>query len=292
MTKNKLNLLFPLLCLALCLLFPSVCAAGARKGLAVSLEAALPAIYPSLILSCLLVRQSLPSEEKSFLLPFFLGLFCGFPVGAASTAALVRNGKLSVRDGERLLFFCNNASPAFLISYCGESILGDAKKGALLFFLQSLFSILFLFLFFGKRIFVRGSRTKNSRSSSLPWWKNLPLVLREATNSFLYIISCIIFFSFFTELIRHLFSLKKTPLTILGMFAELCGGLDRLRDLPVQIALPICALGCGFGGLSVHLQTAGILEDSPLSLGVHLKGKIVFSLLMLVGTLFLQKLLK
>lgn len=291
MTKNKLNLLFPFLCLTLCLLFPSVCAAGARKGLAVSLESALPAIYPALILSCLLVRQIKVSEGKSFLLPFFLGLFCGFPIGAATVAHLVRDGKLDVRDGERLLFFCNNASPAFLISYCGANILGDPKKGYLLFFLQSLFSILFLFFFFGKRLFVRRSRTDAKNAQHSAWWKNLPLALREATNSFLYIISCIIFFSFITELIRHLFSLKKAPLALLGIFAELCGGLEHLRNFPMEIALPLCAWGCGFGGLSVHLQTAGILEDSPLSSIAHLKGKIVFALLMLMGTLFLQKLL-
>ena len=291
MTKNRLNLFFPFLCLLLCLLFPSVCAAGARKGLTVSLKAALPAIYPALTLSCLLVHQVSRSERKSFLLPFFLGLFCGFPVGAAAVAALVRDHALSKKDGERLLFFCNNASPAFLISYCGETILGDAGKGIFLFFLQSILSAFFLFIFFGKRIFIREKDGAKEKKTFPSWWKNLPLALREATNSFIYIMSCIIFFSFFTELIRHLFSLTELPLTILGIASELCGGLERLRQFPPHLAFPLCAFGCGFGGLSVHLQTMGILDDASLSAKSHLYGKIVFSLLLFLSVLFFQKLL-
>lgn len=291
MTKNRLNLFFPLLCLVLCLLFPSVCAAGARKGLAVSLKAALPAIYPALTLSCLLVRQISRSGQKTFLLPFFLGLFCGFPVGAATVVALVRDHSLSKKDGERLLFFCNNTSPAFLISYCGETILGDVGKGVLLFFLQSILSAFFLFFFFGKRIFICEKSETKEKKPLPPWWKNLPFALREATNSFIYIMSCIIFFSFFTELIRHLFSLKELPLTVLGIASELCGGLERLRQFSPHIAFPLCALGCGFGGLSVHLQTMGILDDAALSAKSHLRGKIVFSLLLGLMALFFQKLL-
>ncbi len=291
MTKSKGNLFFPLLCMALCLIFPSVCAAGARKGLSVSLEAALPAIYPALILSCLLVRLATPSKEKAFLLPFFLGLVCGFPVGAATVSGLVQNQTLSKKDGERLLFFCNNASPAFLISYCGETILKDFRKGVLLFFLQSVLSAACLFFFFGKRIFAHKKEIGEKTESKPLWWKSLPLALRDATNSFIYIISCIIFFSFLTELLRHLFSLKNLPLALLGIFSELCGGLDRLQSLAPHLAFPLCALGCGFGGCSVHLQTAGILENATLSPLSHLKGKLFFATVLFILALFFEKLL-
>ena len=199
--------------------------------------------------------------------------------------------KLAAADGEKLLFFCNNAGPAFLISYCGEQILSDAKKGFFLFLMQSVFSSLFLLFFFGKRLFVRRGKTDFGKEKGPSFWKILPDAIREGTNSFIYIISCVIFFSFLNELIRYLFSLRGIFDAVIGIFTELCGGLTRLERLPTQLAFPLCALGCGWGGFSVHLQTAGILEGTPLSVKYHLAGKVVFSLLMFLSALFFQKLL-
>ena len=195
MTKTTANFLFPLLCLLLCLLFPSACAVGVSRGLHLSLEAALPALYPSLILSCLMVHSAKADGEKSFLLPFFLGLFCGFPVGAKATADLVSAGKITKKDGEKLLFFCNNAGPAFLISFCGKEVLGSLGKGVVLYLVQSAISLLFLLIFFGKRLFSSSKKAEKKKKPSLPFWRNLPLALRESTNSFIYIMSCVIFFS-------------------------------------------------------------------------------------------------
>jgi len=291
MTKSKLNLLFPLVCLVLCLLFPAVCAEGVRQGLAVSMESALPALYPSLVLSSLLTKVSSATGEKCFLIPFFLGICCGFPVGAASVATLVRDGKLSKTEGEKLIFFCNNAGAVFLVSFCGQGILGDAKKGFLLLILQSALSALFLFLFFGKRLLKRKKTEKSAVGSPLSLWKSFPSALRESAFSFLYIVSCIIFFSFFTQLIGHLFSMQGLPLSLLSLFTEICGGLIGLRHLPLSAAFPLCAMGCGWGGLSVHLQTAGILEESGLSYKNFLLGRALFAVSMLLLTLFLQKLL-
>ncbi len=291
MTKSKLNLLFPLLCLVLCLVFPAVCASGVRQGLHLSLDTALPALYPSLVLSSLLAKQSGEMGRRSFLIPFFLGLLCGFPVGAATAATLVREGSLTKKDGEKLLFFCNNASPAFLISFCGTAVLSDAKKGLFLYLLQSGFSTLCLLFFFGKRVFCKEKSAQKETEASRSFARLIPSALKDSANSFIYIMSCVIFFSFLTELVRHLFSLKGLLSASLGIFTELCGGLEGLRRLPEASAFPLCALGCGWGGLSVHLQTAGILEGSGLSLKYHLLGKVFFASAMLLSALFLQKLL-
>jgi len=291
MTKSTANFLFPFFCLALCLIFPTACSEGVARGLSLSLDAALPALFPALVLSGILVRQIGKGGEKCFLIPFVLGLFCGFPIGAASVAGLVRDGRLSKKDGERLLFFCNNASPAFLISYCGKTVLGDTKKGLFLFLLQSVLSAFFLFFWFGKRMLRREKKKEKKEAHAPDFWKSLPDALRESTNSFLYIMSCVIFFSFFTELMRHLFSLTHFSFAMLGLFSELCGGVSHLRYFAPSLAFPLCALGCGWGGCSVHLQTAGLLENASLSVKSHLAGKIIFSLLMFLMTLFFQKLL-
>ena len=291
MTKSTFNFLLPLLCLILCLLFPSACSAGVSRGLRLSLEAALPALYPSLVLSCLLVKNAKSGGKKSFLIPFFLGLFCGFPVGAKAVADLVSAGKITKKDGEKLLFFCNNAGPAFLISYCGETVLGSRAQGIFLFLLQSALSAIFLLIFFGKRLFAHEKKGEKKREFSQPFWKSIPFSLREAANSFIYIMSCVIFFSFLLELFRELFELRQSAFSFLGVFCELCGGVYNLKSLSPSLAFPLCAFACGWGGLSVHLQTAGVLESTQIQARKHFAGKIIFSLILGFSALFLQKLL-
>lgn len=51
---------------------------------------------------------------------FVLGLLCGYPMGAKLTADLYHAGKISRQESEYLLTFCNNPSPAFLVTYVGQ----------------------------------------------------------------------------------------------------------------------------------------------------------------------------
>ena len=51
---------------------------------------------------------------------FLLGLLTGYPMGAKLTADLYYAGKISRQEAEYLLTFCNNPSPAFLITYVGH----------------------------------------------------------------------------------------------------------------------------------------------------------------------------
>ena len=61
-----------------------------------------------------------------------LGLCGGYPVGARTAAALVENGSLPREEGERLLAFCNNAGPGFLLGVCGAGVFSSARARAAL----------------------------------------------------------------------------------------------------------------------------------------------------------------
>ena len=291
MTKSKLNLLFPFLCLFLSLSFPAACASGVKNGLSISIGSALPALFPSLVLSSLLTGQKSFLQNKRFLLPYVLGLFCGFPVGASTVATLVREGEISAKDGEKLLFFCNNASPAFLISYCGGVILKNPKLGLFLYLMQCALSTLCLFFCFGRRLFSKEPKKQKDRNFIHSKALDFPSALKNGMNSFIYIMSCMIFFSFLSELIRTLFSLNRYAFSVVGSFLELCGGLKLLHHFQPKFLFPLCALACGWGGLSVHLQTAGILEESKIGIKSHVLGKLFFSVTLCAFALFLQKLL-
>ena len=221
---------------------------------------------------------------------FFLGLLSGFPMGAVGAASLYKARSLTKKEAETMLFFCNHAGPAFLVGFCGNAMFGNAKIGWFLFFWQTFFAFFFLFLFFGKKFFKKEKKETNALPSP-----SIPLIitasLREAAESFLYIASCIIFFSFIIELFLHLFPLPPLPKAVVCLFLELTSGCKALSPLPKKTALLLLAAGCGWNGLSVHLQGLSFLLEANLSVKKYFLGKVIFSVLLTFAMFFLQKLL-
>lgn len=127
-------LLFVILCGMF--FFPKIAAAGALDGLMLWFETLLPVLLPFLMVSGLLIRlemtrpvnrllspllcRLLPLSEQACY-PLLLGLLCGMPLGAKTTAALYCRGSISRADATFLLGFANNASLMFLVSYVIEN---------------------------------------------------------------------------------------------------------------------------------------------------------------------------
>ena len=123
-------LLFPLL--VLMLLFPQTAASGAMNGLTLWSQTLLPVLLPFLILSGLLITLKMTRPlnlllspllcrifpvSRAACYPLVLGLLCGMPLGAKTTADLYRSGEISESDARFLLGFSNQASLMFIISY-------------------------------------------------------------------------------------------------------------------------------------------------------------------------------
>lgn len=105
---------------------------GAMSGIELCLKTVIPALFPFLVISAVLLNSTPPSShlEKavsslfglpegagSLLLPCFLG---GYPVGAQSVYQSYAGRLLQKQEAERLLAFCNNAGPAFLFGMVGQ----------------------------------------------------------------------------------------------------------------------------------------------------------------------------
>ena len=143
--RDRLPLLAVLCCFSALLLLPEVSAQAARDAMLLCAQTLIPSLFPFFVLSSLLIACG-ASELLSALLsplmrPLFglsgtgaaalaLGLCGGYPVGARTAAELVENGALSRDEGERLLAFCNNAGPGFLLGVCGAGVFSSSRAGA------------------------------------------------------------------------------------------------------------------------------------------------------------------
>ncbi|MCI8626224.1 MAG: hypothetical protein HFI40_08110 [Lachnospiraceae bacterium] len=293
--------LFLILLLALLLLFPTACLEGARSGLLLWFHTVLPTLFPFLFVSSMLLAtgaaHTVSRLLKPILAPIFrvstdccyailIGLVSGYPLGAKTCAELVQDGSISRQEGQYLLCFCNNASPMFLISFIGSSLLGLPHRSCLLFWLVVIVSAFFTGILY--RLFSKYSAPQNHYSlyaagKSVDSIADSPLeyALETAIQTIVKVGGYIILFG----ILGHLITRLSLPFPLLqGMLAgvlEITTGSSAIAALSLPSALKtalICAV-TAFGGLSSVLQTKSVLGSSGLSVATYLYTKVLHALL-------------
>lgn len=302
------------------ILAPGAAADGVRAGLTLCAQVIIPSLLPFFVLSGLVGALGLPrllsraAERPMRALfgvsglgcaPFVLGLTGGYPVGAASVAGLVRSGELTAREGERLLPFCNNTGPAFILGAAGSGVFDSTRCGALLYLSHILAAVAV------GVVFSRGH--KCAAASALPAGprpRPFPTALAEsvkgAVSSCLNVCGFVLFFCVVTGLLDsagifssaagELSARTGAPLSftraLLTGLLELGGGIGAMRGLAASPGnLALCSFLLGFGGLSVHCQTLSVLEGTDMKCARHFAGRILHALISALFTFVAASLL-
>ena len=283
-------------CLGLCvlLLWLLADAAGVRssveEALSLCTRSVVPALFPFLVVTSMLLSLGFGELAAPWLAglmePLFrvpgagsaalvLGLVGGYPIGAATAGRLYREGLVDRQEGERLLAFCNNSNPVFLISVLGVGVFGSVRTGIWLWLIHVLSALLTGLAF-------RGGTPPGRRRipTDPPAFRavSLPGAVVEAVRSSLQGMLSVCAFVIFFYVLAH-------PLAGLGgrSGAVLVGLLELFSLTPLltpDIFGFILASGmAGWGGLSVLCQTAAVLEGSGLNASVCLRGKAVQGIL-------------
>jgi len=209
----------------------------------------------------------LPGSAGSAVL---LGLVGGYPIGARTTAELYQTRRLTRDEAQRLLTFCNNSNPVFLISVLGCGVFGSVRTGVWLWLIHVVSAML-------TGLLLARCGTAASRISPLlpappepSFCAALVRSVREAAGGMLSLCAFVV-----------LFYVLASPLAALGgRWGPLLVGFVELFSLTPLLTADtfgfVLAAACsGWGGLSVLFQTAAVLEGSRLSLRPCLAGKAV-----------------
>ncbi len=78
---------------------------------------------------------------------FLLGILGGYPVGARTAIELYEKGLCSRTEAERMLSFCNNSGPAFILGVVGAGIFSSSRTGLWLYLVHVTASVLVGLLF-------------------------------------------------------------------------------------------------------------------------------------------------
>lgn len=263
--------------------------AAAREALQLCAVSVIPALFPSLAVSSALINLGfgdwvspllsrwmtplfrLPGSAGSAVL---LGLVGGYPIGAKTAAELYRRHQLTREEAERLLTFCNNSNPVFLISVLGAGVFGSVRVGVWLWLIH-VAAAMVTGVLLGRRgggLPRQVPRLDSRRSEGI-----CTVLVRAVRESAAGMLNLCGFVVLFYVLSRPLAS-PEVPL------GPVLVGLTELFSLTPLLTADapglLLAAGCaGWGGLSVLFQTAAALEDSGLSLRPCLLGKAVHGLL-------------
>lgn len=285
------------------LIFASAQAVAAcRSALSLCSELIIPRLFPFFVLSGLLNALGLPqmlgsvfkkSAERLFKVSgvgfsaFFMGICGGYPLGAASIADMMDRGIISDREAERLLIFCNNTGPAFIIGALGGGVFKSAKVGLLLYIIHIISALICGLLLAGEER-LSSSLPLCSRPVSFP--KALTVSVQKAVINMLNVCGFIVSFGIFLGLLEAggllpalcTFLSERTgfsPQYISALFKgsiELGSGIAAMQGLPFTPRLyALAAFILGFGSLSVHFQTMALFADKNIKCAPHLMGRIL-----------------
>ncbi len=294
-------------CAAALVLFPREAVAAASDGLTLCLNVMIPSLFPFFVISSLTVELGLTERIGRLIEPvmrrlfnvsgacaaaFVLGFIGGYPVGAKTAISLYERGQCSRREAERLLSFCNNSGPAFILGVVGAGVFSDDRVGLLLYFVHGLASVLTGICFRRWRGGSDMSRPRlSARASARPGFA--AAFTGCVKSSFASVLNISGFVIFFTVLIKMLFISGALPalagaISLLGVeedtarklligVIELTSGVWSLNGAAESLGAgaAMAAFMLGWAGISVHCQTISFLGDSGLSAKTYIAGKLL-----------------
>lgn len=267
-------------CMLLVLWRSAAAAEAVRQGLALCAKSLIPSLFPFFVLSSLFISMGYAETIGRRLSPltrrplgcggagaavFLLGLIGGYPVGGRTVGQLYREGRLSQSEAEHLLAFCNNAGPSFALGFMGLGCFGSLRAGLLLYLIHAASAALSGILLADRHtIFSETQHTINPP----PLLPSLIRSVQDAAGTMLHVCA----FTVFARVAQGLF-FDLTHIchpAALG-FLEISGGAERLSGDRTGFIWAAALLG--WGGLSVHGQTAAVLADTNLRMGRYVLGK-------------------
>ncbi len=304
-----------LLAFAGLVLNPRETSEAAKEGIRICLDIIIPSLFPFFVLASLTIELGLTRyigvALERVMRPLFrvsgpcsaavvLGFLGGYPVGAKTAISLYEKKLCSKEEAERLLAFCNNSGPAFILGAVGAGIMGSSEAGWLLYLTHTAASLTvgFIFRFYKYKsppsVVDTGRERKVVRLSDA--------FTTSVKSSFMSVIFISAFVIFFTVAIRLLFITGVIP-SVAGWLGGLLApiGLNSEKIQPILTGLieitsglwnmqggastilagkmAMAAFMLGWAGLSVHCQVLSFIGESGLSPWTYLIGKMMHGLI-------------
>ena len=281
--------------------FPQTVFTGASYGLVLWFRHVLPTLLPYMILINVLICTPalhwICRITSTFLCPLLgtsyygtfavlTGFLCGYPMGAKTTSDLLNVNKISRSEASYLLSFCNNTSPAFILSYVVAQNMKE-RNLCIPFFLILTFTPLMLSFIF--RLFYRLPESSFSFPQVTPGSFSNPsesisdsFLDRCILNAFESVTKVGGYMMMFSVLIQLLASVLPNTIFSLLLYSslEISTGIRLLFSSALYTTekIILCAFLTSFGGWCCIAQTYSMISSSQLPILPYITAKLVTAL--------------
>ena len=283
-----------LLIIAVVLIFSKIVSQTVIEGIKICTNLLIPSLFIFLIISEFFYRTRALNyilkpfniiSEKLFkidrkIAPIaFFSLICGYPSGANLITNLVQEKKISKQTATRMLYFCVNSGPAFLIGGVSVALSNKITFGLILFTSQV---VAFFFVgtlsSIGKNLEVVNLNSEKKSSIA----HALVTSVKNAIRNMAIICG---FTLFFTAIINFFFKLNFLNINshvhikpIVAGFLEVTNGILNCSTINDVIFFIIVSLITSFGGICVHFQIIAIISKAKIPLKNFYIWRIVYCL--------------
>ena len=305
--KKIVSVTSALMLFAALITFPDTVTASTEQGLKMCAGLIIPSLFPFFVATKLISELGLaqwlgcaftPLSRRLFNVSgsggtaFIIGITAGYPMGAAYIASLRKNGEISKNEAERLLIFCNNSGPSFIIGAAGVGVFGSSITGLFLYAVHILAAVL------GGIMLAPNSAKRSAEPqavhSSVGFVAAFTNAVKASVSACLSICGFIVAFSVLTGILEKLGAFAAAAKLLSSVFGmqllwsnalfcgifELGNGIGAMNGLsasPVNLALAAFILG--WGGVSVHFQTLSVLGGTDIKTARYIIGRFVIALM-------------
>lgn len=280
--------------------------AAITQGLLICLNILIPSMFLFLIISEFFYKTNALNKilkpfsvlcEKLFRIDrkigpiLFFSLICGYPAGANLIENLVKENKISKKTANRMLYFCVNAGPSFLIGGVSIPLSNDITFGIILFISQVIsFFIIGTFSSIGEKLEKITSYQKKHFS---PYEALVSSVKNSIKNMAIICGFCL----FFSAVVNFVFTLNFFDINshfylkpLFAGFLEVTNGIVNCTQINNINTFLIITLITSFGGICIYFQIVAIVSKSKIPLKNFFLWRIFYCAVNLtIATLFFTR---
>lgn len=237
---------------------PSICRNSAYKGLLLCGKIIIPSLFPFTMCVLFIMKSGVFEElTKSLGFNFYeigiilLSFIGGYPIGAKLLNEAVKEKQITSERAAKMLNFCVNAGPAFIVGAVGEGLLQSRELGYCLLLAHIIASVIIgVFLCFTMK---KEKINKLKKIQKLGFADNFVVSAAEAASTVMSICGFVILFSFINGYISYC-AQKFAFLKSVTLLTEVTNAVSQ-TDNVLSIAFLL-----GFSGFGIWFQILSIVR--------------------------------
>lgn len=248
-----------------------------------------PSMLPMFILSDILINYNfisfIPDKitniiskifniSKEAVLVLFISLIAGFPSNGTAIKTSYDLKLISKEEASHLLLFTHFANPLFILQTIGIFYLKNNSFGIIILISHVLSAFLIGVILRNKNHPTKNNYiSKNNKSQSFT--TIFSSSIKKSINTLLMVSGTVTSSLIISTLICHIFDLNVYLETFVKGTLEMTMGLSSLSNLLIRdiYKVVLSTAIISFGGLSIHLQVASVIDDIPYT--NYLKGRLL-----------------